>query len=436
MPFPGSVATVIVTKDYRDANGEAPKRVTVRFRPSARKVLTSQDITIEPIPVTRLVTNGLLSVVLAATDGFSYEVSETVDGKQRPPFNILVPAATPTPTYVLDELAPIEPVTPQYTPVRTVEGVGPDAGGNVDLNLSGGGPHTHPESDVTNLVSDLASKANTGHTHAQSDVTGLAGALAGKENTGVAAGLVSAHEAASDPHPQYLTSTEGNEAYSALGHTHPISNVTGLQTALDGKVPASLVDAKGDLIVASSDDTVARLAVGVNGQVLTADSAQASGMKWATPSGGSGIKAIRRAIIAGVSDTTLPNTAGVWAAVSGFEIAIPAAVDDEVELLWNAMRNNNANALIDVAVLVGSELRRFGANNGAAAALEGNPAFYHTNTFTGHSGGFDFKVTANDLDGSNVRFVVACKGNGSGTLYSSTSYPFRWRAINYGVVTG
>jgi len=71
------------------------------------------------------------------------------------------------------------------------------------------------------------------------------------------------------------------------------ASVAAIRTTLD--VPSSLeailvsiMGAKGDLIVGTANDTAARLGIGTNGHVLTADSAEAAGMKWAAPSGGSG----------------------------------------------------------------------------------------------------------------------------------------------------
>lgn len=65
-------------------------------------------------------------------------------------------------------------------------------------------------------------------------------------------------------------------------------------TAADtGAIPESLIDAKGDLIVGTAADTAARLGVGSDGQVLTADSAEAGGVKWAAAAGGGGVTEVR-----------------------------------------------------------------------------------------------------------------------------------------------
>ena len=56
----------------------------------------------------------------------------------------------------------------------------------------------------------------------------------------------------------------------------------GVATA-DAAIPKSLVTAKGDIVGATASGVPDNLAVGTNGQVLTADSTTAMGLKWATP---------------------------------------------------------------------------------------------------------------------------------------------------------
>jgi hypothetical protein len=50
---------------------------------------------------------------------------------------------------------------------------------------------------------------------------------------------------------------------------------------IQNPVPKVLVDSKGDIFVATADNVVARLGVGANDTVLTADSNYSGGVKWA-----------------------------------------------------------------------------------------------------------------------------------------------------------
>lgn len=55
---------------------------------------------------------------------------------------------------------------------------------------------------------------------------------------------------------------------------------------------ATAIDAKGDLIAGTGADAFSRIAVGTNGQVLTADSTASTGLAWAAPASGYAVNGI------------------------------------------------------------------------------------------------------------------------------------------------
>jgi len=59
-----------------------------------------------------------------------------------------------------------------------------------------------------------------------------------------------------------------------------------IQTQLDAKTDESTLTTKGDLYVATSASTITRIGAGTNDYVLTADSAEATGLKWAASASG------------------------------------------------------------------------------------------------------------------------------------------------------
>lgn len=96
-----------------------------------------------------------------------------------------------------------------------------------------------------------------------------------------------------------LTVVRGRAGTSAISHTAGatvkhvftgddatfftagVATANSASTTATAAIPKSVVSAKGDLIVATSGSNPTRLAVGTNTYVLTADSTQATGVKWA-----------------------------------------------------------------------------------------------------------------------------------------------------------
>lgn len=70
---------------------------------------------------------------------------------------------------------------------------------------------------------------------------------------------------------------------SAGSATTYIDSTGNLIGTASGNVPLSTATTKGDLLAATGSSTVVRLGVGTNNHALVADSATATGLKWAVP---------------------------------------------------------------------------------------------------------------------------------------------------------
>jgi len=119
----------------------------------------------------------------------------------------------------------------------------------------------------------------------------------------------------------YLTGTNVIEYYDGAAWVG-INDADAIQN--------SIVDAKGDLIAATADNTPARLAVGSDGQYLKADSGEATGLVWSTIPTGKILQVIQGTTSTTVTiSTTAMTDTGLTATIT------PSAATSKILVMTN-----------------------------------------------------------------------------------------------------
>ncbi len=152
--------------------------------------------------------------------------------------------------------------------------------------------------------------------------------------------------------------------------------------------PLLILDAKGDLITATAADTPARLPVGANGTVLTADSSQGTGLRWGSVSSGA---------LTLIGTTTLSssgsfNLSGIFSSTyDNYLIIGSEIVGSNLSFMNIGLRSGSTNATSNYS---GGQVGYSYVNNSIGSGSSGGSSFGSFDFTNGdaNAGGFHLKV--------------------------------------------
>lgn len=240
--------------------------------------------------------------------------------------------------------------------------------------------------------------------------------------------------------PDATSSTKGKlKLTNDLGGTADLPTVPGLT----GKLDKSTATSKGDLLAATAASTIARLGVGTDNQVLTADSAQTTGIKWSTPASGGDASTntsssvdTEIAVFSGIGGKTLKRAtgSGIAKVTSGVlsTVTAPSGTivgDTDTQTLTNKTLTtptiSSPTGLVKADVGLGNVDNTSDATkNSASATLTNKTLDGATNTITGSidanartsiaKAGVETakRRRINFIEGSNVTITTADDGAG------------------------
>lgn len=200
-------------------------------------------------------------------------------------------------------------------------------------------------------------------------------------------------------------------------------------------VPETVVDAKGDILVASDADVVTKLPVGANGKLLAADDTKTTGLNWIDPPAVSDppFRLITRTFNFAAGGITFPDHSAGFQVLPYVQGSIPAAVGHYVKMYLSGMWEHVGSDFIEFVVIgAGDTILRYSSTRTSTPSLEGDPEEYPNPGFPKFHAPFAFHAEASDIVGGNIKFGIASKGAGGSVLYSYPAYPMNMDLENHG----
>ena len=195
--------------------------------------------------------------------------------------------------------------------------------------------------DDTDLVKDGAAAIRTLGSSIDTTTKNLnpqttTGALAYRSatanvNTALPIGTAGQILAVSGGVPAWINNDQGDITEVQAGTGISVASGTGPIPVVTNTV-ATEFDAKGDLVVGTGSDTFDRLAVGTNTYILTADSAEATGLKWAAPAASGSLTLLSTTSLSGTTNT----------------ISISASSYTNLFIMFRDIRANTNNTVINL----------------------------------------------------------------------------------------